>query len=117
MLGGAFLGGEDAQFALGAGYGLLVGSVRVLERDLPVARAVGDQERHGDLLDDAVEVDLVSELDELVEGVITPDPQDVIPVVRHGPLPLTLQPTALDRAPVMVGAPGNDEGEPLLERG
>jgi hypothetical protein len=34
---------------------------RVLKRDLPTARAVGDQERNGDLLDDAVEVDLVAE--------------------------------------------------------
>ena len=34
---------------------------RVLKRALPTARAVGDQERNGDLLDDAVEVDLVAE--------------------------------------------------------
>ena len=102
--------------ALNSG-GLIVGPVRVVERDLPVARTVGDEERHRDLLDDAVEVDLAGERDELIEGVVTPDPQDVVPVVRHGPLPLALQPAALDRAPVMVGAPGDDQGEPLLEGG
>ena len=78
MLGSALLGGEDTQFALGTGHGLVVRLVRVLERDLPVACPVGDQERHGDLLDDAVEVDLVGELDELVERAIPPDPQDMV---------------------------------------
>ena len=40
---------------------LVVGAVRVLERDLPVVLAVGDEERHGDLLDHAVEVHVVGE--------------------------------------------------------
>jgi hypothetical protein len=41
--------------------------VRVLQRDLPVVGAVRDQERHGDLLDDAVQVDVVGEVDERVQ--------------------------------------------------
>jgi hypothetical protein len=55
--------------------------VRVLQRDLPVVGAVRDQERHGDLLDDAVEVDVVREPDELVQIVEAPDPEHVLPIV------------------------------------
>src|ERR1700722_5906466 len=68
VLGAALLGGEHAQLPLGAGDGLVVGAVRVLKRDLPVARAVRDEERHGDLLHHPVQVDLAGELDELPRG-------------------------------------------------
>src|ERR1700722_17310607 len=117
VLGAALLGGEYAQLPLGAGHGLLVGAVRVLKRDLPVTRAVRDEERHGDLLHHPVQVDLVGELDELLQVVVAPHPQHVLPVVRHRPLALALQAAPLHRAPVVVGAPGDHEREPFLERG
>ena len=113
----ALLGGEDPQLALRAVDRLLVGAVRVRERDLPVVRAVRDEERDGDLLDDAVEVDAVGEGDERVEVVVTPHPEHVFPVVRDRALALALEPAALDRAPVVVGAPGDGQREALLERG
>ena len=49
VLGGALLGGEDAQLALGAVDGLLVGAVGVLERDLPVVLRRG-RSRNGTVI-------------------------------------------------------------------
>src|SRR3712207_8573666 len=57
---------------------------------------------------------------ELVEvvlvAVLAPHPQHVRPVVRNRALALALLAPALHGAPVVVGAPGDAEGEPLLER-
>ncbi|HEX3962949.1 MAG TPA: hypothetical protein VHZ03_40995 [Trebonia sp.] len=47
---------------------------------------MADEERHRDLLDHSVEVHLVGELDERVQVRLAPDPQHVLPVVRHRPL-------------------------------
>jgi hypothetical protein len=89
MLGGAFLGGKDAQFALGAGHGLLVRSVRVFERDLAVAGAAGDQERHSDLLDHAVKVDLAGELDEFLEYMCSLVESSPFHMIMTGAWPLS----------------------------
>src|SRR5689334_2157635 len=56
VLGAALVLGEDLQRALGTGRGLLVAAVGVIDRDLAVVGAVGDQIGHGDLLDDPVGV-------------------------------------------------------------
>ena len=102
---------------LRAVHGLVVGLVRVGDVDLTVVLAVGDQERHGDLVDDAVEVDGLGGLDEGLDVVVPPHPQHVLPVVRHRVLALALEALLLHLAPVVVGAPGDDELDPLLERG
>ena len=107
---------EDPQLALGAVDRLVVGLVGVVDRDLPVVLAVGDQERDGDLVDDAVEVDPLGVLDELVDVVAAPHPEHVLPVVRHRVLALALEALLLHLAPVVVGAPDGDELDPLLER-
>jgi hypothetical protein len=78
---------------------------------------VGDEERNGNFLDDAVQADLRGEVDEFREGSLSPDPDDVVPVVRYWPFALALESPALDRAPVVVATPGDDEPEPFLERG
>ena len=78
MLGTALLPGEDAQVAGGCVHRLLIGPVRVLQGNLTIVLPVHDQERHRDLVDDAIEVDRVGELDELVEIVIAPDPFDMV---------------------------------------
>ena len=61
VLGRPLLSGEHAQFAPGRVDRLVERAVRVLQRDLPVVGAVGDQEGHGDLLDDAVEMHVVGD--------------------------------------------------------
>src|SRR3954466_11126218 len=80
VLGGALLRGEHPQLALRRVDRLLVGAVRVLQGDLAGARAVRHEERHGDPLDDAVEVHAVGELDEPVEVVEAPHPEHLLPV-------------------------------------
>ena len=96
---------------------LVVGAVRVLQRDLPVVGAVAI--RNGTVIFSTTPSRWtpVGELDELVQVGVPPHPQHVLPVVGHRPLALALEPPALHRAPVVVGAPGNAQGEPLLERG
>ena len=119
VLGAALLGREDAELPFRAVHRLVVGAVRVLQRDLPVVLAVADQERHVDLFDHPVEVDLSAKSTNSFRSCRrgSPHPQHVFPVVRHRPLPFALQPAALHCAPVVVRAPGDDQRQPLLERG
>lgn len=102
---------------LRAGRSLFVGTVRVLQRDLPVVLAVHDEEGHSDLFDDALEVHPIGEVEEFVEVVVAPYPHDVSPVVRYRPFARTFDTPSLDRAPVVVGTPRDTQSEALFERG
>jgi hypothetical protein len=54
VLGAALGRREDPQFPARTGRRLVIGAVRVLQRDLPVVLPMADQERHADVRHDAV---------------------------------------------------------------
>jgi hypothetical protein len=117
MLYAAFVVREKLQLAARAVDGLVIALVRILERDLPILRTVGDEVGHRHILHMACEKDARHEFHELVQRLFAPNPHHVVPIMRHWTVAFACEATTLQIAPIVVGAPGDAELEALLVTG
>src|SRR6266850_4308126 len=108
---------ENMQLPLGAVDRLLVGAMGIFDWNLTIARPMGDEEGHGDLLYDTVETHRGRPLHEALHVGLAEHPHHMVPVVRYRILTFALQATLLQPAPVMIGTHGRAQGESFLERG
>lgn len=108
---------EDAQHPLGRPNRLIIAQLRIEHGNLPVVLAVGDQKGNLDLLDLAVESDLVRIGQEIVAIVEPEHPHDMVPIMRHGVLAIIGDSLALPASPNMVGAHYRAQGIARIVRG
>jgi hypothetical protein len=106
---------EYLQFPTGAVGELIERLMRILQPDLPIVRAVRNQERHFDAIEDTVQMHSLSLTQEIVHILRAENPPDVTPVVGHGVFPFPLQALLLNLRPIVIGAPDGATGESRLE--
>ncbi|MNV89661.1 hypothetical protein D3C71_1839740 [compost metagenome] len=115
MLHAALTFGEDFQLALRTVDQLFVGAVCPLQRNLRILFTVGDEERHLDAIQDAVQMNILGDGHELISVFRAPYPGHMRPVMRHRKTAFLFQATLLYITPVMVGTPHHAASEARLK--